>query len=181
MGRKPGGCLISCRPASTPQPAHCASGEETAAAPWRHGPSLRAWNFIVATEETLIMDSHKLGTPPAREDACPESCGHFRIGLPILPVRYAVLGDGLEAARAGCRFRGSGLAGLGVQGARYGLRLLRRGYVYRSTTRTIASWTATWLPAKDLVEIAAGRARAAGSRSPPSTVNGKSTGGRRPA
>lgn len=62
---------------------------------------------------------------------CEEDCPFHRVGLPIMPLRYAVLpADDMFAPLTG-EFEGIELVDKPLgQGARYGVRLLRTGYLY---------------------------------------------------
>ncbi len=92
------------------------------------------------------MNSDKTGTPTSRESGCPDACPHFRIGLPILPVRYAVLGSDSQLPGLAATFDDPGLVGLKIAP---GMGCGCCGVAMStSTTKTTASLTATWLPAK---------------------------------
>ncbi|CAB3649695.1 T6SS effector BTH_I2691 family protein [Achromobacter pestifer] len=62
---------------------------------------------------------------------CEEDCPFHRVGLPIMPLRYAVLPNNDMFAPLTGDFEGIELVDKPLgQGARYGVRLLRTGYLY---------------------------------------------------
>ena len=60
---------------------------------------------------------------------CKEDCPHYRVGLPIFPVRYAVMPDDAPLAPLDAAFKGDQTA-IELGAAQYSLRKLRAGYLY---------------------------------------------------
>lgn len=81
----------------------------------------------------MLDNGHTSEQDMQNDPVCDEQCPHFRLGFPLLPVRYAILPKGAplpeltDQVTSGCEeVREVSLGGA----ARYGLRLLREGFIY---------------------------------------------------